>query len=284
MTAEPSGAMRFLSACTIPTHYGVVELRCYGTHELDPKPWVAWCSGELQGRSGVHMRVHDACATSELFASEKCDCAEQLRLAQQRIASSGGVLIYTPQEGRGIGLAQKIAAYALQENEGLDTVDANRALGLPDENRSYEAVPLILSDLGVRSVRILTNNPFKVGTLTPLLMAVGIGLERVSHWASTVSERCQGYLDAKVQRMGHMATEEAPALDAAIDGACAPCEECDEESTAGEGGGSEVGVCPPALGEIRLMKSSSSLGSEAACGAAAAEIAGLRGSLAAPVA
>lgn len=105
---EQSGGPRFLSSCTIPTHYGLAELRVYGTHKLDPKPWVAWCSGELEGRSGVNMRVHDACATSELFGSVKCDCAEQLRLAQQRIAQTGGVLVYTPQEGRGIGLAQKV--------------------------------------------------------------------------------------------------------------------------------------------------------------------------------
>lgn len=175
------------------------------------------------------MRVHDACATSELFGSVKCDCSEQLRLAQQRIAQSGGVLVYTPQEGRGIGLAQKIAAYALQERDGLDTVDANRALGLPDEDRSYEMVPLILTDLGVLSVRLLTNNPFKVESLRPLLLRVGIELEdALPHWSSNVSEKCQGYLEAKVQRMGHMSRGKPaamPSASAAVAAAsCLPCE------------------------------------------------------------
>ena len=128
--------------------------------------------------------------SAQVLASTKCDCAEQLRLSQKMIGSRSGVLIYTPQEGRGIGLAKKIAAYRLQEEHGLDTVDANRALGLPDEvrlshplvhlpprsprlhpnrsartlrtqARSYDCVPMILEDLGVRSIKLLTNNPFK---------------------------------------------------------------------------------------------------------------------------
>ena len=103
------------------------------------------------------MRVHDACLTSEILGSLKCDCAQQLRLSQHHLAKHGGVLIYTPQEGRGIGLAAKVAAYALQEG-GLDTVDANVALGLPAEARDYSAVRDILDHLRIRSVVILTNN------------------------------------------------------------------------------------------------------------------------------
>jgi GTP cyclohydrolase II len=112
--------------------------------------------------------VHDACFTSEVLGSLKCDCAEQLQLAMEYIhANSPGIVIYLWQEGRGIGLANKIAAYKLQE-QGLDTVDANRALGLPDDSREYTSVRNILKELGVKSVRLMTNNPRKINVLTDL--------------------------------------------------------------------------------------------------------------------
>ena len=110
--------------------------------------------------------------------------------------------VYSPQEGRGIGLAAKVAAYALQEQHGLDTVDANRALGLPDEARSYEVVPLILRELGVASVRLLTNNPFKVDSLRTLGVAVD-GLVRLAAPEDELSDACRSYLSAKASRMGH---------------------------------------------------------------------------------
>jgi GTP cyclohydrolase II len=116
----------------------------------------------------VALRVHDACFTSEVLGSLKCDCAEQLQLAMEYIhANAPGIVIYLWQEGRGIGLANKIAAYKLQE-QGLDTVDANRALGLPDDSREYTSVRNILKELGVKSVRLMTNNPRKISELSDL--------------------------------------------------------------------------------------------------------------------
>mmetsp|Transcript_4240 Transcript_4240/g.7086 ORF Transcript_4240/g.7086 Transcript_4240/m.7086 type:complete len:651 (-) Transcript_4240:43-1995(-) len=191
---------RRLSSCTLPTTYGDVTLRIYGRHEQDPHLWIAWLSGCLNSCSGVLCRVHDACLTSEVLGSTKCDCALQLRLAQSLIARQGGVLIYTPQEGRGIGLANKVAAYALQQ-EGADTVDANLQLGLPAEARSYACVPTILADIGVLSIRLLTNNPFKVTQLKSL----GVVVEgRCSLWADDANIACRSYLQTKVQRMGHV--------------------------------------------------------------------------------
>ncbi|KAL1522647.1 hypothetical protein AB1Y20_017625 [Prymnesium parvum] len=187
-----------LSSCNLPTETGTVQLCVYG--EPGGASWVVCISGAVRGRQSVHLRVHDACLTSEVLGSLKCDCALQLRMFQQHIATHGGVLIYTPQEGRGIGLANKVAAYSLQE-QGLDTVDANTALGLPEEARDYTRVRAILTDLGVASVVLLTNNPFKLRTLRSL----GIQVESAaSILPDGLPEQCVGYLRTKAARMGHM--------------------------------------------------------------------------------
>lgn len=146
------------------------------------------------------MRVHDACFTSEVLGSLKCDCREQLQLALKYIHDQPpGIVIYLQQEGRGIGLANKIAAYALQE-KGLDTVDANRALGLPDDCREYSAVKHILNDLGVKSIILMTNNPRKIQQMESLGIHVSGRLPCIVH----PSEFNQGYLQAKEERMSHM--------------------------------------------------------------------------------
>ena len=148
----------------------------------------------------VLLRVHDACFTSEVLGSLKCDCREQLQLAMDTIQENPpGLVIYLQQEGRGIGLANKIAAYALQE-KGLDTVDANRALGLPDDCREYSAVKNILDDLGVRSVRLMTNNPRKISEVGALGIVV---VERIPCLVKS-HQYNRGYLSAKQQRMEHM--------------------------------------------------------------------------------
>ena len=149
------------------------------------------------------MRVHDACFTSEVLGSLKCDCREQLQLALQLIHNEPpGMVIYLQQEGRGIGLANKIAAYALQE-KGLDTVDANRALGLPDDCREYSAVRHILHDLGIESIVLMTNNPRKIVEMESL----GIKVNGRVPCIVSPSEFNQGYLNAKEQRMSHMLTD-----------------------------------------------------------------------------
>lgn len=152
-----------------------------------------------EGKSGVPVRVHDACFTSKVLGSLKCDCAGQLMLSLDQIKAYDGVVIYLHQEGRGIGLANKIAAYSLQE-KGFDTVDANRALGLPDDAREYSAVKNILEDLGVKSIQLMTNNPRKIEKLT----ALGIAIEgRIPVMVQEIPEQCEEYLKVKESKMKH---------------------------------------------------------------------------------
>ncbi len=156
--------------------------------------------GELDGAVALPVRIHSECLTSEVFGSLKCDCRQQLQEAQRAIAEAGvGAILYLRQEGRGIGLANKIRAYELQW-AGHDTVDANRLLGLPDDARDYGAAAAMLEHLGVRSIRLMTNNPAKVAGMEALGVAV-VGRTPVvvptNSWSS-------GYLEAKRERMGHM--------------------------------------------------------------------------------
>jgi len=158
-------------------------------------------TGEPEGLEDVPLRVHDACFTSEVLGSLKCDCAEQLQLALAHIQREGtGIVIYLQQEGRGIGLANKIAAYALQEKKGLDTVDANRALGLPDDCREYTSVATILSGLEVRSVRLMTNNPRKVR----LLQELGVRVTGRIPCLVQAQEFSARYLQTKGEKMDHI--------------------------------------------------------------------------------
>ena len=163
--------------------------------------------GDVEGRrTEVPVRVHDACFTSEVLGSLKCDCAEQLDLALEYIAdeSTGpGLVVYLQQEGRGIGLANKIAAYSMQE-QGYDTVDANRVLGLPDDNREYSAVVAILRDLGIESIVLLTNNPRKISRL------VSLGVNVVGRIPVVVRSNVfsRGYLASKRTRMDHLLADE----------------------------------------------------------------------------
>lgn len=159
---------RFVAECDMPTDRGNFRMRSYrcdGDYAaLEP---VALTHGPLGGAENVLARVHDQCLTSEVFGSKRCDCKEQLGMALDMIREEGGVVIYLQQEGRGIGLANKVAAYALQD-EGLDTVDANRHLGFGDDERTYDIVPSILRDLGVESIQLMTNNPLKLECLLKL--------------------------------------------------------------------------------------------------------------------
>jgi len=147
----------------------------------------------------VVVRVHDACATSEIFGSKRCDCREQLHCAMEYIQTHGGVVIYLQQEGRGIGLANKIAAYALQQT-GVDTVDANRMLGFEDDLRQYAPVQHILNDLNIKDVVLMTNNPRKSQELSKL----GINIVGRMPILATVNEYNSAYLKSKSERMAHV--------------------------------------------------------------------------------
>lgn len=187
-----------VAEASVPTRHGDFRFLVF-RHPDDPsKEHVALVRGDVAGRD-VLVRVHSECLTSEVFGSLKCDCALQLDHALARIdGEKRGVLVYLRQEGRGIGLANKIRAYALQAR-GLDTVDANRALYLPDDARRYEAAATLLEDLRVRSIRLMTNNPDKVDALRDLGVVIS---ERLPHVVPETAESAH-YLATKRWRMRH---------------------------------------------------------------------------------
>jgi GTP cyclohydrolase II len=182
----------------LPTVHG--DLRCIVYQRQDGIEQVAMVAGDVTDQKAVLCRVHSECMTSEVFGSVKCDCREQLDSALDRIAREGcGVVIYLRQEGRGIGLGNKIRAYALQE-EGFDTVDANRELGLPDDARDYGDAASILADLGVRSIALMTNNPSKVDGMKKL----GVHVARREPHVVDVQGHALHYVETKRERMGHL--------------------------------------------------------------------------------
>jgi GTP cyclohydrolase II len=194
---------RLYSAATIPTLHGMHTLAVFqektGSSERDaivfysPKTFI-------NGKKDIPLRVHDACATSELFDSLKCDCKLQLDLAKKYIAEHGGMLIYLNQEGRGIGLGNKMAAYHLQQTRGLDTVAANRALGLPDDVREYDAVRDILNSFRIESIKLITNNPRKVDGLKQLGITVSGTIPCI---VKPQSPQMLFYMQTKAAQMGH---------------------------------------------------------------------------------
>ena len=189
-----------ISKARIPTEFGEFTAYAYES-VLDGEQHVALVLGDVDGQENVLVRVHSECLTGDVFGSLRCDCGPQLRGAMARIAEEGsGVVVYLRgHEGRGIGLGHKLRAYSLQE-EGLDTVDANLELGLPADNREYGIGAQILVDLGVTTMRLMTNNPTKYGGLE------GFGLdivERVPIQSVPNPENIQ-YLLTKRERMGHL--------------------------------------------------------------------------------
>lgn len=184
---------------TIPTRHGTFRFIVFRYGERSTKEHVALVAGSVQAE-GALVRVHSECMTSEVFGSLKCDCAEQLDRALRTMGEGGhGVLLYLRQEGRGIGLANKLRAYALQA-AGADTVDANRALDLPDDARRYDAAAAMLAHLGIQSVRLMTNNPAKVEGLR----ALGVDVrERIPHVVPS-HPLSHAYLAAKRARMHHI--------------------------------------------------------------------------------
>jgi len=189
----------FIAETNLPTDKGVFRVRSYRS-TLDPKDEpTAIVYGQVENQENVPIRVHDACFTSEVLGSQKCDCKEQLDYSIHYIKQNfPGIVIYLQQEGRGIGLANKIAAYSLQE-KGYDTVEANRMLGLPDDSREYKYVVDILEDLKVKSVRLMTNNPRKIEQLTQL------GIKITSRIPIQMQPNCtnMNYLKTKVEKMSH---------------------------------------------------------------------------------
>lgn len=189
-------APQLLAETRLPTRHGEFRLHLYA---FEGREYPVLLAGEVSGE-GLLTRLHSECLTGDVLGSLRCDCGEQLDLALARIAREGrGALIYlTGHEGRGIGLANKLRAYALQD-AGLDTVEANQALGLPVDTRDYRAAAAILQHLSVRSVQLLSNNPVKARALQEL----GIGVVRQLAHEVPVNPANQRYLATKRERLGH---------------------------------------------------------------------------------
>ncbi|SUP40983.1 bifunctional 3,4-dihydroxy-2-butanone-4-phosphate synthase/GTP cyclohydrolase II [Veillonella criceti] len=183
----------------LPTEFGDFKIFVFKNY-LDHKEHLAIVKGDIKGQEDVLVRVHSECLTGDVFSSKRCDCGEQLHNALRTIEEKGrGVVVYMRQEGRGIGLTNKIKAYALQE-KGLDTVEANVKLGFPPDMREYSLAAQIIRFLGIKSVDLLTNNPLK--------------RESLEHWGIEVKKRVPvivkannvnaGYLKTKKEKMGHL--------------------------------------------------------------------------------
>jgi len=188
----------------LPTRYGTGRVIVYGVKYEQQEP-IVFVLGEPEKREAPLVRLHSSCFTGDLIGSLRCDCGDQLHMALEMISEEGaGVLVYLPQEGRGIGLTEKIKAYALQD-QGLDTVDANLALGFKADSRDYGIGIQLLKDLGLSKIRILTNNPKKIDAA----VSGGFDLQVVGEVRITppANEHNARYLATKRERMGHRSSD-----------------------------------------------------------------------------
>jgi GTP cyclohydrolase II len=200
-----SGRVARLSTARLPTRLGTFEALVFAD-ELDGSEPIALVHGDIGSRDAPLVRLHSECWTGDVVGSLRCDCGEQLGRALTAITSSGaGVLLYLRQEGRGIGLANKLRAYGLQD-AGLDTVDANAALGLPIDSRDYGGAAAILIELGLRRIRLMTNNPDKVAAIE----AAGIQVVERVPVTAVPNVVNSSYLRTKIARLGHEAPRQAP--------------------------------------------------------------------------
>lgn len=191
----------------LPTEHGTFRVRAY--HDVETGDDHLAIISDVEAGDAPLVRLHSECLTGEAFGSLKCECGPQLRTAMDVVAEHGGVVLYLRgQEGRGIGLVNKLRAYHLQE-EGLDTVDANLALGLPADARDYSGAAAILRELGITRVRLLTNNPLKQESLTEH------GIEVTERVPLEVGRNAvnDGYLRTKAERMGHLLHLDVPTED-----------------------------------------------------------------------
>jgi GTP cyclohydrolase II len=195
----PADLVEQYSEAPLPTRHGLLRAIVFRERGTDKEHVVA-VKGDLRGHEGVPVRVHSECLTSEILGSLKCDCREQLEHALDLVGSSErGAVIYLRQEGRGIGLGNKIRAYALQAR-GADTYEANRALGFGDDLRRYDIAAQMLKQLGVRSIDLITNNPAKIAALE----AEGVVVRRRIPSLAKTNPHNIGYLRTKRERAGHL--------------------------------------------------------------------------------
>lgn len=192
-------AIELQARARIPTRYGSFDMCAYAADDKDPMPHIAFVSEHFVADHPVAVRIHSECMTGDVFGSRRCDCGEQLDAALRIAAENGGVVIYLRQEGRGIGLINKLKAYNLQDT-GLNTIDANTHLGFDADARQYEAAITMLKDLGIRQVELMTNNPDKVAALSRS------GIEVVGRIPIVIPAHADNtdYLRTKQELMGHI--------------------------------------------------------------------------------
>jgi len=196
--AQPLPRVTLEASAELPTRFGSFRILAF-SNDRDATENIAIVRGDVWGAEDVPVRMHSECFTGDIMGSLRCDCREQLERALSHIGSlPNGIVLYLRQEGRGIGLTNKIRAYRLQEL-GLDTVDANLALGFRDDQRDYGVAVGMLRTLGVRSVRLMTNNPDKIRQLADL----GVRVERMAH-VILPGPHNRSYLETKAKRSGHM--------------------------------------------------------------------------------
>jgi 3,4-dihydroxy 2-butanone 4-phosphate synthase/GTP cyclohydrolase II len=192
--------MKQLEKITLPTDFGDFEMLAYDSEFVDFPHIVLISSGETDHKSELpNVRVHSECMTGDVFSSLRCDCGDQLNFAMAYIAKHGGLIVYLRQEGRGIGIVNKMKAYNLQD-EGYDTVDANEKLGFHQDARDFDIASMILKDLNVSHINVLTNNPRKIASLQQngIEIAQRIAVEIEPHKGT------HNYLKVKKEKMGHL--------------------------------------------------------------------------------
>lgn len=194
-----------MASCALPTPWATFELHAF-LEEASGKEHLALTLGDISNGEPVLARLHSECLTGDTLFSQRCDCGAQLEGALRRIAAEGrGILLYLRQEGRGIGLVNKIRAYRLQE-QGADTVEANHQLGFADDMRTYAICGPMFQHFGIKSLRLMTNNPRKIDALKDL----DIHIERLEHAMSSTRHNAR-YLATKARKLGHLLPPQAPA-------------------------------------------------------------------------
>ena len=191
--------MKKLASAIIPTPHGDFRVTSYAEHDDDRMPHLAIAHPEMDPEATPLVRVHSECFTGDVLGSKRCDCGEQLELALDLMQKEKGVVLYLRQEGRGIGLTNKLKAYNLQD-QGFNTIDANHQLGFHADARTYDIASYMLKDLGVNSIRLLTNNPLKIEGLEQ----GGIEVSERRPIKIEPNEQNATYLDTKRDLMGHM--------------------------------------------------------------------------------
>lgn len=187
----------------VPTDYGTFKMIAFSENENDWTPQVALVAENTDFSKPVNVRFHSECLTGEVFHSKKCECGQQLETAMKYMQEHGGIIVYLRQEGRNIGIINKLKAYALQE-KGLDTVEANLQLGLPADDRDFSVAIDILKELGVKEINLLTNNPEKIKAVeeSSIILNHRVPLQIAAN------ENSEGYLKTKKEYFGHLLDDE----------------------------------------------------------------------------